>query len=117
MNSFLPPDWSSEGYFLLSLTNLFLEFNLSVLPLAYHLITCHWIFDWSFGFELYVCELSLFFFKNNNIKWGGMGNVHICVSVCLCMCWRGVGVVGGEVCAIANLSASESMREFLYNVS
>ena len=36
------------------------------------------------------------------------------VSACV---GGGGGVGGGEVCAIANLSASESMREFLYNVS
>ena len=30
------------------------------------------------------------------------------------MCWRGVG--GVKVCVIANLSVSESMRDFVYNV-
>ena len=44
--------------------------------------------------------------------------MHICVSVMSLHVLEGEGGVGGgEVCAIANLSASESMREFLYNVS
>ena len=36
------------------------------------------------------------------------------MSVCLCICWSGVDVV--KVYVIANLSVSESVREFLDNV-
>ena len=38
MKSFLPPDWSSEGHLHLSVQNLLVDNNLSIISVAYHLV-------------------------------------------------------------------------------